>query len=411
MTLLDTKVIPAPRVAEAPPRRGRRVSGGALGPVTARTRRPLGRGLGGGLGSGLGGGLGGAAGPGRTARAARRSEVGAAVGLVLAVALVVLPWWGPGPAELPRMAAAVLWMLAGVLVLRPALVLTHAGIAGAAVSLAGADGVPMMPAVVLSLVVLDGMVLGYGTGRWSVSDRQAQGEAMLGALRERLHAQGVIPPLEPGWQVETALRAANGDAFSGDFLVAGRRDGSSVVEFVLVDVSGKGRGAGSRALLLSGAFGGMLGEIPASGFLAAANRYVLRQEWDEGFATAVHARVDLETGDFRVTGAGHPPAARFDAGAGRWQLFGDDQGPLLGVVPEADFPSVTGRLNRGDALLLYTDGLVEAPGRDVRLGMDRLLGQAEKVMTRGFHGGATTIIDGAPGGNSDDRALVLVWRT
>jgi hypothetical protein len=386
--MLDAKTIPAPRVAVPPQRRGRRVSAG-LRPAAARrsATRTAGRPSG------------------------RSCEPLAAVGLVLAVALVVLPWWGPGPAEVPRLAAGVLWMLAGVLVLRPVLLLTHAGIAAAAVSLASADAMPAMPAVVLCLVVLDGMVLGWGSGRWSVSDRQAQGEAMLGALRERLHAQGVIPPLEPGWQVETALRAAYGDAFSGDFLVADRGEGSDVVEFVLVDVSGKGRGAGSRALLLSGAFGGMLGEIPADGFLAAANRYVLRQDWDEGFATAVHARVDLATGEYRVTGAGHPPAARFDAGAGRWELFGDEQGPLLGVVPDAEFPSVRGRLDRGDALLLYTDGLVESPGRDVRLGIDRLLGQAEKVMTRGFHGGAATIIDGAPGGDSDDRALVLVWRT
>jgi hypothetical protein len=335
----------------------------------------------------------------------------AAAGLVLAMAVTLLPWWASGPARLSGLAAATVWMLAGVLVLRPGFLLMHAGIAGAAVCVAAGGAVPAMPAVVLSLVVLDGMVLGYGTGRWSSSARHELGESMLGALRDRLHAQGGIPPLEPGWQVETALRAANGDAFSGDFLVAGRGEGSSLVEFVLVDVSGKGRGAGSRALLLSGAFGGMLGEIPADGFLAAANRYLLRQEWQEGFATAVHARVDLETGDYLVSGAGHPPAARFDAGAGRWEVFADEQGPLLGVLPDAEFPPVAGRLDRGDALLLYTDGLVEAPGRDVRLGIDRLLGQAEKVMTRGFHGGAATIIDGAPGGNSDDRALVLVWRT
>lgn len=407
VVVMDTKVIPAPRVADPPQRRGRRVSAGAVA-----LRRP--------------------SGPSRTYRPAgmlrrsqpldddahapagspgRRRETPAAAGLVLAMALTLLQWWGPGPAELPRIAAAVLWMLAGVLVLRPVLALAHAGIAGAAVTLASTGAVPATPVVVLCLVVLDGMVLGFGTGRWSISDRQAQGEAMLGALRDRLHAQGVIPPLEPGWQVETALRAAHGDAFSGDFLVAGRAGGGDTVEFVLVDVSGKGRGAGSRALLLSGALGGMLGEIPAEGFLAAANRYVLRQDWDEGFATAVHARVDLATGEYRVSGAGHPPAARFVAGAGRWELFTDEQGPLLGVVPDADFPCVTGRLDRGDALLLYTDGLVEAPGRDLRLGIDRLLGQAEKVMTRGFHGGAAAIIDDAPGGDSDDRALVLVWRT
>ena len=394
VVVVDTNLIPAPRTADSAPRRGRRVSAGVEG-LQARRR----------------------------CRAAQRRRWGrvvdrvavpqlrqplAAGALVLAIALTVLPWTGPGPwAGI----AATGWMLAGVLVLRPAFLLIHAAIAGAAVWVATSSMFPAMPAVVLCLVVLDGMVLGYGTSRWNASAELEQGESMLGALRDRLHAQGVVPALEPGWQVETALRAANGDAFSGDFLVAGRAEGSPVVEIALVDVSGKGRGAGSRALLLSGALGGMLGEIAPDEFLGAANRYLLRQDWHEGFATAVHAQVDLVTGRFRVSGAGHPPAARFDAGAGRWEVFPDDQGPLLGVVPGAGFPGIDGVLNRGDALLLYTDGLVESPGRDVQLGIDRLLGQAERVMTRGFHGGAVAIMDGAAGGNSDDRAVVLIWRS
>jgi hypothetical protein len=391
VVVVDTNLIPAPRSADAPQRRGRRANAGL--PVV-RARRSSGRRS--------------SQRPGRPSTLRAREPL-TATALVLAVALAVLPWSGTD--HLPAAAAATLWMLAGVPVLRPAFLLLHAGIAGAAVTVATTGAVPAMPAAVLCLVVLDGMVLGYGTSRWSTDAQLALGESMLGALREGLHAQGVIPPLEPGWQVETALRPAYGDAFSGDFLVARRREHDAEVEIALVDVSGKGRGAGARALLLSGAFGGMLGELPADGFLAAANRFVLRQEWHEGFATAVHAWVDLSGGAFRVTGAGHPPAARFHAGTGRWELFGGEQGPLLGVVEGAQFPSVAGRLNRGDALLLYTDGLVEVPGRDVQLGIDRLLGQAERVMTRGFHGGAAAIMDAAPGGNSDDRALVLIWRT
>ena len=53
-------------------------------------------------------------------------------------------------------------------------------------------------------------------------------------------------------------------------------------------MSGKGVDAGTRALLLSGAFGGLLGALPSEEFLAASNDYLLRQGWDEGFATAVH---------------------------------------------------------------------------------------------------------------------------
>jgi serine phosphatase RsbU (regulator of sigma subunit) len=72
---------------------------------------------------------------------------------------------------------------------------------------------------------------------------------------------------------------------------------------------------------------------------------------------------------------------------------------------------MTGVLEAGDALLLYTDGVVETPGRDVSLGIDRLIGQAERAVMRGFHGTAASIVEGTRSGDDDDRALVLVWRT
>jgi hypothetical protein len=339
----------------------------------------------------------------------RLVRLAAATSVVIAAGVLLTPLIGLQDGQ--GLAAAALWMLAGALVLRPPYLLVHVGIAAAAMAAAlGVASSAVQPELILSLVVLDGMVLGFGTSRRVSAAHTTVGESMLAELRDRLHAQGTIPPLEPGWQVETALRAAHGDAFSGDFLVAGRRVGDSSLELVLVDVSGKGRAAGSRALLLSGAFGGLLGALPGEEFLPAANRYVLRQGWDEGFATAVHVEVDLCDGTFRVSGAGHPPSARFHSGSGRWEVFSGEQGPVLGVIPDARYPAVTGRLEYGDALLLYTDGLVETPGQDVELGIDRLMGQAERAMTRGFHGGAAAIVDGARAGDGDDRALILIWR-
>jgi len=70
-------------------------------------------------------------------------------------------------------------------------------------------------------------------------------------------------------------------------------------------------------------------------------------------------------------------------------------------------------LQRGDALMLYTDGLVEAPGRDIDAGTDRLLGEAERMLTTGFSKGAPALVTAMQQqiGGSDDRALVLLWRT
>jgi serine phosphatase RsbU (regulator of sigma subunit) len=69
-------------------------------------------------------------------------------------------------------------------------------------------------------------------------------------------------------------------------------------------------------------------------------------------------------------------------------------------------------LRQGDALMLYTDGLVEVPGRDIDVGIDRLLGEADRLVTAGFSGGAARMMqalrEGA--GATDDRGLVLIWR-
>ncbi|MGH8866978.1 MAG: PP2C family protein-serine/threonine phosphatase [Actinomycetes bacterium] len=237
-----------------------------------------------------------------------------------------------------------------------------------------------------------------------------RGETMLVDLRDRLRAQGEMPPLPAGWQAEVVMRSAGGASFSGDFLVSSRSVDGREFEVALVDVSGKGVGAGTRALLLSGAFGGLLGAMPRDEFLPAANSYLLRQGWEEGFATAAHLALDLETGEYVVSSAGHPPVAQFVARRGTWHLLGAE-GVLLGLMPDAKYLGEPGRLRRGDALLLYTDGLIEAPGRDLSLGIDRLLGEAERLVTRGFRHGARGLVDAVATGLSDDRALVLIWRT
>jgi hypothetical protein len=234
------------------------------------------------------------------------------------------------------------------------------------------------------------------------------GESMLVDLRDRLRTQGELPELPPGWGAELSVLSAYGDSFSGDFLVTSRHD--EVLELALVDVSGKGIAAGTRSLLLSGAFGGLLGSMPYDSFLPAANSYLLRQAWDEGFATAVHAMINLTTGDFSLGSAGHPPGVRFSAGSGRWEVLEGDEGPVLGVTERPAFPRVRGRLERGDALLLYTDGVIEVRNRDLRDGIDRMLGTAERMIGKGFEGMAAKVCSAARAGETDDRAAVLVWR-
>jgi hypothetical protein len=236
------------------------------------------------------------------------------------------------------------------------------------------------------------------------------GDTFLVELRERLQRQGELPPLPAGWGGDAVLSPAGGAPFAGDFVVSSLTDDGRVLELALVDVSGKGVEAGTRALLLSGALGGLLGSLRPEEFLSAANRYLDRQEWDEGFATAVHLVLDLQDGTFSVESAGHPPVAHFDAGSGRWRLLGAE-GLALGLVPAVSYEAESGRLDVGDALLLYTDGLVEFSGRDLSVGIDKLLGEAERLVPQGFTGGADLLVSRVAGAGGDDRGLVLLWRT
>ncbi|HVE98776.1 MAG TPA: PP2C family protein-serine/threonine phosphatase [Mycobacteriales bacterium] len=231
--------------------------------------------------------------------------------------------------------------------------------------------------------------------------------SMLLEVRDRLRRQGEIRGLPRGWRVEVAIRAAGGAGFSGDFLVSCVQPARA--ELALVDVSGKGVEAGSRALLLSGALGGLLGAVPAEQFLGAANAYLLRQRWDEGFASAVHLALDLRTGEYLLQSAGHPPAAQFSAGTGYWATSAA-AGAVLGVLDEPSWRPEAGQLRRGDALLLYTDGLIELPGRDLSVGIDKLLGEANRLVVSTFEGGAERLLDTVARDASDDRALVLLWR-
>jgi len=236
-----------------------------------------------------------------------------------------------------------------------------------------------------------------------------RGDSVLVELGRRLNLQGALPPLPASWGAEAVVRPAGGGPFAGDFVVSALTGEGRRLEVALVDVSGKGAEAGTRALLLSGALGGLLGSRGPEEFLPAGNDYLCRQEWDEGFATAVHVVVDLDDGAYRIESAGHPPVARLDAGTGRWELD-PAEGLALGLLPGARYVASTGFLRPGDALILYTDGLVEIPGRDLSVGIDKLLGEAERLVTSRFEGGADLLVTRVAEGSNDDRGLVLLWR-
>nr|WP_246319973.1 PP2C family protein-serine/threonine phosphatase [Nocardioides kongjuensis] len=265
--------------------------------------------------------------------------------------------------------------------------------------------------VVVALCVMYGLsalVIALSLRRDHVGVGPIRGQSMLVDLRDRILAQGEIPELPEGWLVQSALSSAGGSPFAGDFVVATASDRGRRMELVVVDVSGKGEAAGTRALQLSGAMGGLVAALPPDRFFPAANDYLLQRAWEEGFATAVHVSVDLRTGDFELRSAGHPPAVQREAGSGRWKPLRPD-GPVLGIVDDAEFSCHRGRLAPGDSLLLYTDGMVELPRRDIDLGIDHMMGEAESLLRGSWDGLARRLV-AAVGSRDDDRALLVVHR-
>ena len=326
--------------------------------------------------------------------------------IAIAVASVHLSewWFSPGVMILP--------ILAGGLLLWPRALRIFFAFAAAALIydvIKGKAGAGIVATIVLTAAFADVLA----RTREKLGVQGLRGDRMLLELRDRIRAQGKLPELGEGWGSSLVLKPAGGSSFGGDFVVS-FCDGK-MLEVALVDVSGKGIDAGTRALLLSGAFGGLLGSVPREEFLPACNAYMRRGGASEGFVTAVHLSLDLATGEYVIASAGHPPALHYDGAAGRWRVT-RAHGIVLGVVADlhgAATESERGVLQRGDALMLYTDGLVEAPGRDIDVGTDRLLGEAERMLASGFRTGAPALVAAMQReiGGSDDCALVLLWRS
>lgn len=240
---------------------------------------------------------------------------------------------------------------------------------------------------------------------------QEVASTMLADLRRRHAVQTHMPTLPADWTLDTAVMPAHGEAFCGDIVVGCEVRG--VFNAAVLDVSGKGSTAASRAVLLGGAVSGLLGALEPDRVLPATNDYLVRQGWTDGFATATHVAVDLKTGDFCLGSAGHPAAVQFHAGTGRWEPLRTGTGVVLGILEDLgsdDYPRVLGRLDRGDVLVLYSDGVVEHKDVDINQGIDRMLGVADREITASLDGSARRICEMARAGDDDDRTVLVLKR-
>lgn len=236
--------------------------------------------------------------------------------------------------------------------------------------------------------------------QWGMS--ATQGMPILMNVRDRVRAQGEPPDLLDGWVMARALRSAQDAAFRGDFTLAHRE--GAVAQAMVVDVSGHGLGVASRATQVAGAFGGLIAVISPAEVLRACNDYLVRQQWDRDYATAVHVVVDQSSGAAHVRSAGHPPA-RLRRADGGWTET-DATGPVLGLGPGAEFGPVLVELHPGDVLVMVTDGALDEHA-------DTPWGPVERTVEGWLAAGApggTLDLPELGNGTRDDQTVMAVHR-
>lgn len=119
------------------------------------------------------------------------------------------------------------------------------------------------------------------------------------------------------------------------------------------------------------------------------------------FATTVIGFL-CDDGELTVANAGHcPPLVR--RANGPIEAIGST-GPVIGILPNSSWTSVTTRLQPGDALVLYSDGVMEAEVDGIELGV-------QGIMQRVSRGGtaseiASSVLAGLQ--TTDDVTLVVL---
>lgn len=188
----------------------------------------------------------------------------------------------------------------------------------------------------------------------------------------------------PQLEVNAVCRAATG--VSGDYFDLIRHDDGSVTALV-ADVAGHGMGSGLIMAMTRTAFRCEAGRRSS---LAAVLQEVNAVMWDDLVATGLYVtlfcvRYDPSSGILSYVNAGHHPALLRRAGGQVRDLHGD--GYPMGVVPMPDFEVRTVQLFEHDAVLLFTDGVIEESGANgVRFGAERLTSTvaeaASDILTR-----------------------------
>lgn len=264
--------------------------------------------------------------------------------------------------------------------------------------------------------------------------RNLASHAAVAVERERTHVELVIArqvekELQIARRIQVTLLPRKSPTFEG-YDIAGmnipsREIGGDYYDFiqitkddlgvVIADVAGKGVPAG---MIMSGLRAAIRTRVETTfkipNIMLGVNRFLCDSSNPEVFVTACYGVLNKRKGVFTYSNAGHdwPLLLHRDGSITRLK----EGGPLLGVIPDAEYQMTEVILEPGSVLLMYTDGIVEAGGQTgEELGEERVVELLKKMRNEP----AIVIVreidrlaaEWSPGRNeSDDRTVIVVKR-
>ena len=166
-------------------------------------------------------------------------------------------------------------------------------------------------------------------------------------------------PTYPGWQIAATLepaRETSGDFF--DFIILP----ADKIGIVIADVGDKGAGAALYMAMCRTLFRSYASTYPddPAKVITSVNERIMSDTQNGIFLTAVYAILDPATSEFVYANAGHNPPCLLSPKTGSKMHDLERTGTLIGIFPESTWTNRALRLNEGDILVLYTDGVTEA---------------------------------------------------
>ena len=182
--------------------------------------------------------------------------------------------------------------------------------------------------------------------------------------------------LESGDEFEIAAFSESADEVGGDYYDTIRIN-DELVALIIADVSGKGTTAAFHMSQMKGIFHSLSQEcIAPAEFMSRANQALVKCLERGSFISAIFFIINSKTRSVQYARAGHCPVLYFCAKDGTVQFF-KDKGVALGMVRNKTYKSFVQTneffFNKGDVMVLYTDGITEAKnGKGEEFGYDRL---------------------------------------